>query len=109
MQYHQRDELDIDVCYTWNPPVIHFHELRNVITEGNEYRLKPSMDSRRSSGTFPVTAEYFVGPGDGWLQWDADNECFRGTVPPRIASQIGAERFEAYTVRGKLSPSEQQP
>ena len=101
--HYRADELDIDLHFTWNPPFVGFQDLCNVVTEGNEFHLRPTIDPRRPTRNLPVTAEYYVGPGDGWLNWDEEKECFRGTVPPKIASQIGAERFEVYTVPLELT------
>ncbi|KAK3684440.1 hypothetical protein LTR37_020280 [Vermiconidia calcicola] len=101
--HYRADELDIDLHFTWSPPHVEFQDLRNVITEGNEFHLKPNFSSRPSGGSLPVTAEYFIGPGDGWLHWDGEQECFRGVVPRQMASRVGAERFEAYTVPLKLT------
>ena len=40
---------------------------------------------------------------DGWLQWDEKKQHFFGTVSRQIASDVGAERFEAYTVPLELA------
>ena len=95
------DELDVDLYFARQPPLIDFCDLRNVVYEGTEYYLKPNFHSRPHNGFLEVTAEYYIGPGDGWLQWDG--ECFRGVVPPKIAAQIGAERFDTYTVPLELT------
>ena len=102
LHYHA-DELDVDLHFTWNPPSVDFCDLRNVITEGNEFVLRPNFNARPHGGLLSVTAEYFVGPGDGWLRWDEEKESFRGTVPRQMASHVGAERFEAYTVPLELT------
>ena len=73
IKYHA-EELDIDLHFTRNLPLVQFQNLCNVVTEGNEFFLKPSFDARLRS-FLPVTAEYFVGPGEGWLQWDSEQEC----------------------------------
>lgn len=57
MHYHP-DELDIEIQYTWNPPYIAFPGLCNVISEGTEYHLQPTIDSREHGST-KVTTEYF--------------------------------------------------
>ena len=102
MRYHER-VLDVAIDYTWSPPLLEFADLSNVVSEDCEFRLEPIYPSRPRDGVLCTTAEYFVGPGEGWLRWDEAEECFRGIVPRDIASCIGAERFEAYTVPLELT------
>ena len=83
--------------FTWSPPFVDFHNLRNVVQEGKKFSLTPVFYSRPSN-SLPITAQYFLGPGEEWLRWDEEHEYFHGTVPRHIASDVGAERFESYTV-----------
>lgn len=50
------------------------------------------------NGILPVTETYFLRPENDWLAWDATQNMFRGRVPHGIAAEVGAERFEAYTM-----------
>ena len=98
------EQLDIDLAFAPNLPTVDFHDLRNVIAEGDEFHLKPTLPTRAHRGILSVAAEYFIGPGtDGWIRWDDRNECFRGVIPPTLASHIGAERFESYTIPLELT------
>lgn len=91
-------ELDVDLHYARNPSVISFHDLRNVVTEGEEFVLRPVTEKHRSRSALLVTTEYFLGPEADWLYFDECSDCFRGVVPRKMASQVGAERFETYTI-----------
>jgi hypothetical protein len=98
------EQLDIDLAFAWNLPAVGFHNLSNVIAEGEEFNLKPTLPSRAHRAILSVAAEYFVGPGtDGWIRWDGSQECFRGVIPPTLASHVGAERFESYTIPLELT------
>ena len=100
--YHE-PVLDVAIEYAWSPPVLEFADFANVVTENCEFRLQPVYPSRPRDSILCTTAEYFVGPGEGWLHWDEADESFRGIVPCDMAGQIGAERFEAYTVPLELT------
>ena len=97
---HLSDPLEIAIHFTLNPPVVQFESLRNVLSEGDQCRLKPLADLR---GFLPTTAEYFIGPGEGWLEWDESYEGFRGPVPGYVAGSVGAERLDSYTVPLELT------
>ena len=98
------EQLDILIAFSWSPPRLGFHDLANVIAEGDEYNLKPTFPTRAHRAALAVTAEYFVGPGtDCWIRWDDSTECFRGTISPTLASLVGAERFDTYTIPLELT------
>lgn len=53
----------------------------------------------RHDGPSRSTTEFFVGPTETWLKWDEDSERFEGTIPSRVAAQVGAERLDTYTIQ----------
>ncbi|KAK5166431.1 uncharacterized protein LTR77_007974 [Saxophila tyrrhenica] len=97
-----RSDLDVSLEFSWNPPIMQFHELRNAVREGAEYILTPTIEEYAATG-LAMTVEYFLGPGETWLKWNASSECFKGEVPPKVASRVGAERFETYTMPLELT------
>lgn len=103
VQYRRSHELDIELHFAWQPPYLQFRDLHNVVSEGEELLLKPVAPYGSDSVVAPVTATYFIGPTDGWMDWDSERACFRGNVPPRLASHVGAERFEVYTIPLELT------
>lgn len=93
------EELTIDIAFASNPARVGFDNLCNIVAEGDEFKLKPTLSIRIGRANLPVGAEYFFGPArDGWMQWDGLTKSFRGTVSPTLASSVGAERFDSYTI-----------
>ncbi|EMC94151.1 hypothetical protein BAUCODRAFT_222411 [Baudoinia panamericana UAMH 10762] len=94
-----REVLDVQIFYSWAQPLLGFRALANVVAEGEEFVLAPVAPNARVYGAVsPCSAEYFVGPAEDWLRWDADRECLHGTVPPHLAANQGAERLDCYTM-----------
>ncbi|KXS99374.1 hypothetical protein AC578_8991 [Pseudocercospora eumusae] len=90
--------------YSWNPPVINFNDLQNVVAETQCFTLKPTLSAHRPfSSMSSVEIEYFAGPSGDWLHWIDEDKCFRGRVPSVMASQIGAQRQDVFTMPLELS------
>lgn len=89
----------MEISYGWNPPVVTFEALNNVVSEGDKLMLKPLVNERLrryDTDMVSMSTSFFVGSADDWLHWKGDH--FEGTVPPHIAAAAGAERCDAYTV-----------
>ncbi|TKA61775.1 hypothetical protein B0A49_08768 [Cryomyces minteri] len=76
--------LFVDAEVLWRPPYITFDDLTTTVSEGSEFRLlpryrEPLQDRARRS--FILETEYFIGPHDGWLNWDDELQWFRGILP----------------------------
>ncbi|KAF2483257.1 hypothetical protein BDY17DRAFT_324009 [Neohortaea acidophila] len=93
------DGLDIHLHFAWNPPVIGFHNLCNVISEGDRISFRPTIENVRQDGPSRTTTEFFIGPTETWLKWDEASEKFEGIIPGRVAAQVGAERLDRYTIQ----------
>jgi hypothetical protein len=97
------EELDVEIAFTPSLPTVQFKNLRNTITEGEVFVVQPNIPIRASRARCAIETEYFLGPGHGWLSWDDNTASFRGAVPAKMASLIGAERFDAYTLPLELT------
>ena len=97
------DDLDVEIAFTPSLPTVHFHNLRNTIAEGEVFNLQPTVSIRAGRASCPTLSEYFIGPGAGWLSWDDSTASFHGAVPAMMASLIGAERIDAYTIPLELT------
>lgn len=84
------DELEVEVRFTWFPPLVGFDHLRNVYHEDRSFRLKPTLDVGEH-----VEFETELG---GHLPWNNDEKCFEGHLSPVLASIAGAQRLEAFTM-----------
>lgn len=92
-------DLELEIHYSWNSPVITFLDLQNVVSESGDFVLKPAMSiAKPISALSNVDIEYYVGPPGNWLRWDAESKLFHGKVPPTIATASGAGRLDAYTM-----------
>ncbi|KJY02294.1 hypothetical protein TI39_contig69g00009 [Zymoseptoria brevis] len=99
-------DMVLNLHYSSNPPTLGFHGLQNVVGESKEFILKPTVRSARPfSELSMVDVDYFVGPSRDWLEWDPANTCFRGRVPPGIASVAGVQRQDAYTMLLEITAS----
>lgn len=97
-------QIGLGMHYTWAAPVVSFQDLSNVATEDREFKLKPCIGSTRPfSAMSDVSIEYYAGPSRDWLHWDSHQKCFRGRVPPVIASMSGVERQSTYTIPLELT------
>ena len=100
------EKLDVEIYYSWSPPTINFHNLQNAIAENDEFVLRPAViASRPFSAMTDTDVEYYIGPAKDWLHWDASHSCFRGRVPPALASCTGVERQDTYTMPLELTAS----
>lgn len=97
------EELDVEMAFTPSLPTVQFKNLRNTITEGEVFVVQPNIPIRAGRASCAIESEYFLGPGCGWLSWDNNTASFRGAVPAKMASLIGAERVDAYTVPLELT------
>ena len=97
---YRLNELDVELNFTWIPPVLQLHELQNVVSEGDELSIEPFVFYR---GKLQVIGEYSLGPDCDWLSWDYVARAFRGRVPGSLAADIGAERHETYTTTIELT------
>jgi hypothetical protein len=60
--------IDIELHYSWHPPVVNFKHLRNTILESTELVLQPCISSSRPwCDMSNVDIEYFIGPSCDWL------------------------------------------
>jgi hypothetical protein len=99
-------EMNLSLHYSSNPPTLGFHGLQNVVAESTEFILKPTVRSARPfSELSMVDVDYFVGPSRDWLDWDPVHTCFRGRVPPKIASVAGVQRQDVYTMPLEITAS----
>jgi hypothetical protein len=87
--------MDVHLHYTWNPPVVNFTNLCNIVAEGQEIDLRPSVTVRPIADNAITTAEFWIG-NSNWLSWTG--ESFRGCIPTSIAASVGAERLSSYTM-----------
>ena len=99
------EQLDVEIAFTPSLPTVQFQNLRNTIPEGGVFVLQPTMPIRATRASRPTESEYVIGPGGGcgWLGWDDSTASFRGAVPAKMASLIGAERVDAYTIPLELT------
>jgi hypothetical protein len=60
--------IDIDLHYSWHPPVVNFKHLRNTVLESTELVLQPCVSSSRPwCDMANVDIEYYIGPSCDWL------------------------------------------
>lgn len=74
--------------------MLQFSGLQNTVPEGGQLTFRPHLPY---NGQLQQSDRYFVGPSWDWLQWNAEKQEFHGKVPSSFASEIGAEKNEAYT------------
>ncbi|KAK1821624.1 hypothetical protein LTR12_004018 [Friedmanniomyces endolithicus] len=96
-------ELNVELHFTWSPPLLHFHDLRNAVYEGDHFSLQPfiaAVDQYHPicSRALPPTAEFYIGPTEPWLNWDDTLQSLQGIVPHQRACDEGALRLDAYTI-----------
>ncbi|KAK0309962.1 hypothetical protein LTR01_004160 [Friedmanniomyces endolithicus] len=96
-------ELNVELHFTWSPPLLHFRDLRNAVYEEDHFTLEPCMTAvdyshQLCSRALPHTAEYYVGPTEPWLNWDDTLQSLQGIVPHQRAREEGALRLDAYTI-----------
>ncbi|KAK1081909.1 hypothetical protein LTR33_004307 [Friedmanniomyces endolithicus] len=96
-------ELNVELHFTWSPPLLHFHDLRNAVYEGDHFSLQPfiaAVDQYHPicSRALPPTAEFYIGPTEPWLNWDDTLQSLQGIVPHQRACEEGALRLDAYTI-----------
>lgn len=98
------NRIMLHLHYSWNPPVISFNDLQNVVAETQCFTLKPTISAHRPfSSMSSVEIEYFAGPSGDWLHWIDEDKCFRGRVPSVMASHMGAQRQDVFTMPLELS------
>lgn len=96
--------IEVDLHYSWNPPVLEFLDLRNSVQESTELIIKPLVSTTRPfSDMSGVDIDYYIGPTGSWLDWNAAQRCFKGHVPRALASAVGAERHDGYTMALELT------
>jgi hypothetical protein len=60
--------VDIELHYSWHPPVVNFKHLQNTIWESSELILRPCISSIRPFCDMSnVDIEYYIGPSCDWL------------------------------------------
>lgn len=103
------EEVTMHFHYSWNPPVIDFVDLQNVVVESTIFTLKPTVSTSRPFSEMPqLDIEYYLGPAthktsQEWLQWDNNSACFRGMMPYALAPALGAQRLDSYTLPLELT------
>lgn len=99
----RNENIMLHLHFSWNPPTISFNDLQNVVAETDEYVLKPAISAHRPfSAMTGVAIEYFAEFQGDWLHWIDTEHCFRGRVPPRLASVSGTQRQDVYTMPVQL-------
>ena len=83
----QEGLLNVAIEYAWSPPTLEFANLVNVVTENEHFELKPVYPSRPRNTQLCTTAEYFVGPSEGWLRWDTADEHLNACLKNPVATK----------------------
>jgi hypothetical protein len=94
-----QDELTVEIHYAWNPPKVNFESFQNVFDENRSFHLEPKI-SRPCQN---LEATYSVDQGVPIMNWNASEGCFEGYCPPLLASSVGAERLECFSMPLNMS------
>lgn len=94
-----KGEIDVQLTYSWFPPVVEFTNLQNTALESEGLVIKPAVSTTQPfSNLSNVDVEYYIGPSGDWLEWDDRDRCFHGRIPRSLASAAGVERNDMYTI-----------
>jgi len=88
------DELTVEIHYTWNPPMVNFKTFQNVFDENRSFYLEPkiSQPCRGCETVYSVEQSFPI------VKWNASEGCLEGYCPPLLASSMGAERLECFSM-----------
>jgi hypothetical protein len=93
------DELTVEIHYTWNPPKVNFETFQNVFDENRSFHLEP----RISQPCQDSETSYSVDQCVPIVNWNASEGCLEGYCPPLLASSVGAERLECFSMPLNMS------
>jgi len=93
------DELTVEIRYAWNPPMVNFKTFQNVFDENRSFHLEPRM----SQPCHDLETTYSVDQSVPIMNWNASERCFEGYCPPLLASRMGAERLECFSMPLNMS------
>ena len=73
----REDGLDVEFYVSWNPVLANFEGLSNQVTEGRDFRIKPTFSvpsnlppEASRLAAVPTTSSFAVSIGDeSWLRW----------------------------------------
>ena len=94
-----QDELTVEIHYTWNPPKVDFETFQNVFDESRSFHLEP----RISQSCQGFDTSYSVDQCVPIVNWNASEGCLEGYCPPLLASSVGAERLEYFSMPLNMS------
>lgn len=94
-----QDELAVEIHYTWNPPKVSFETFQNVFDENRSFHLEP----RISEPCQGFETSYRVDQSVPIVDWNAPEGCLEGYCPPLLASSVGAQRLECFSMPLNLS------
>jgi hypothetical protein len=94
-----QDELTVEIHYAWNPPKVNFEPFQNVFDENCSFHLEP----RISQPCQNLEATYSVDQGVPIMNWNASEGCFEGYCSPLLASSVGAQRLECFSMPLNMS------
>ena len=93
------DELAVELHYAWNPPKVDFDTFQNIFDENRSFQLEPKI-SEPCQG---FETSYSVDQGVPIMNWNALQGCFEGYCPPLLASSVGAQRLECFSMPLNMS------
>jgi hypothetical protein len=93
------DEPVVEIHYTWNPPKVNFETFQNVFDENRSFHLEPRISQPCQS----LEATYSVDQSLPIMNWNSSEGCFEGYCPPLLASSVGAERLECFSMPLNMS------
>jgi hypothetical protein len=93
------DELAVELHYAWNPPKVDFDTFQNIFDENRSFQLEP----RISEPCQAFETSYSVDQGVPIMNWNASEGCFEGYCPPLLASSVGAQRLECFSMPLNMS------
>jgi hypothetical protein len=94
-----QDELTVEIRYAWNPPKVNFESFQNVFDENCSFHLEPRISQPCQS----LEVTYSVDQSVPIMNWNASEGCFEGYCPPLLASSVGAERLECFSMPLNMS------
>jgi hypothetical protein len=94
-----QDELTVEIHYTWNPPKVNFETFQNVFDENRSFHLVP----RISQPCQGFETSYSVDQSVPIVNWNASEGCLEGYCPPLLASSVGAQRLECFSMPLNMS------
>ena len=87
-------ELAVELHYAWNPPKVNFETFQNVFDESRTFHLEPRINQPCSG----FETSYSVDQSVPITKWNASEGCFEGYCPPFLASSVGAQRLECFSM-----------